>query len=214
MPAVTQDNLESLCDGFLVAHPDFNGIYERYGYPPLWGRPASFLSLLHTILEQQVSRASAQAVVRKMLNDKTDLEADVFLQFADEQLLSFGFSRQKIQYGRSCAEHWLDGRVHPDTLKNMDDATAIAQMKMVKGIGNWTAQVYLLMTLGRPDIWPDADIALVKAYQFLFAVTAKPRVEEMRAIAAQWSPYRSIAARFLWWYYINGIGPGTGKKRK
>lgn len=188
----------------LVARdPDLAAIYHRLGAPPLWAREPGFPTLLLIILEQQVSLASARAAFDRLLAVVSPLTPIGFLQLDDATLRAVGFSRQKASYGRHLAQAIVEGLFDIDALSVLPDDAARAALVARKGIGPWTADVYLLMCLGRPDIWPVGDLALQVAVQAVKRLSQRPTVVEMEEIAALWRPWRAVAARLLWHYYLN-----------
>jgi DNA-3-methyladenine glycosylase II len=172
---------------------DFAKIVSTYGPPPLWEREQGFHTLIHIILEQQVSLASAKAAYNRLEEAVSPLEPKNFLGLTDEELNQIGFSRQKTRYGRELANAILDGSL---------DLSSLGKLEDVKGIGPWTADIYLLMALGRPDIWPRGDLALEVAIQRVKGWLRRPTPEEMRKMSDEWQPWRAVAARLLWHFYL------------
>ena len=201
--------LTSLAEGVGVLaarDPDLAGVVEQYGSPPLWGRDPGFATLLKIILEQQVSLASAAAAYERLLDVLGSLTPGAFLALDDTTLRRVGFSRQKTRYGRMLAEALLDGSLDLESIERLDDDQARESLTSLKGIGPWTADTYLLMALGRPDVWPAGDIALQAAVQDLKGRPARPSPDEMIELAAPWRPWRAVAARILWFHYLGGQG--------
>jgi DNA-3-methyladenine glycosylase II len=182
---------------------DFAGIVAAYGPPPLWGREQGFPTLVHIILEQQVSLASAMAAYNKLVAAVDPLTPQNFLTLTDEELKAIGFSRQKTGYGRALAQAIMDGRLDLPGLETLEDQEARDQLMQVKGIGLWTADIYLLMAMGRPDIWPRGDLALEVAMQRLKGWERRPTPEETGEMSTAWRPWRAVAARLLWHYYLS-----------
>jgi DNA-3-methyladenine glycosylase II len=178
-------------------------VLVRYGPPPLWEREQGFATLIYIILEQQVSLASAKAAYDKLLAYMDPLTPAGFLDLSDDQLKGFGFSRQKSSYGRNLANAILDKSLDLAMLAELDDKAAKARLMQVKGIGSWTADIYLLRALGRPDVWPGGDLALAVAVQRLKGLATRPSPRELDAISRKWKPWRAVAARMLWHYYLN-----------
>ncbi len=183
--------------------PDLQSIVARLGPPPLWAREPGFPSLVHIILEQQVSLASARAAYEKLSAAAVDLSPARFLRFSDGELRGFGFSRQKAGYCRGLAQSIVEGSLDLDALLEMDDLQARSRSMQVKGIGPWTADIYLLMALRRPDIWPTGDLALAAAVQDVKRLPGSPDGEQLEEIAAAWRPWRAVAARILWHHYLS-----------
>ena len=184
-------------------------VVSTYGPPPLWEREAGFHTLIHIILEQQVSLASAQAAYNRLTQAVNPLTPAGFMVLTDEELLKIGFSRQKTSYGRELAAAILNGSLDLPGLDNLGDEEAKAQLMKVKGIGAWTANIYLLMALGRPDIWPSGDLALLIALQRVKGLPGRPTMEDALKISATWQPWRAVAARLLWHFYLSEPRKGT-----
>lgn len=182
---------------------DFAMIASTYGPPPLWEKKQGFPTLIHIILEQQVSLASAKAAYNRLEEAVNPLEPRNFLKLTDEKLKQIGFSRQKTTYGRGLANAIIDGSLNLSGLGKLEDQDAKEQLMKVKGIGPWTADVYLLMAMGRPDIWPKGDLALEVAIQRLKEGSRRPTPEEVRIMSDEWQPWRAVAARLLWHFYLS-----------
>lgn len=198
-------NQASLAEGLrclIAIDKDLAGIVAAYGNPPLWAREPGFPTLIHIILEQQVSLASAQAAFSR-LAAAGQLTPERFLQFNDDELRGFGFSRQKASYGRELSRTIQSSDLDLEELATMNDDGVRKQLMQVKGIGRWTADIYLLMALLRPDVWPAGDLALVKAMQKIKNLSSESTPETFSHIAASWKPWRAVAARILWHYYLS-----------
>jgi DNA-3-methyladenine glycosylase II len=168
----------------------------------MWAREPGFATLVHLVLEQQVSLASARATFVR-LNAATDpLTPAAFLALDDPTLLAIGFSRQKARYGRALAVAVLDGSLDLDGLAVLDDAEVDRRLTAVPGVGPWTATIYRLMVLLRPDAWPAHDMALAQAIAEIRGLEARPSAGEMLALAEDWRPWRAVAARILWHHYL------------
>ncbi|MFT5374075.1 MAG: DNA-3-methyladenine glycosylase II [Candidatus Latescibacterota bacterium] len=182
---------------------DLDAVVRRLGSPPLWLRPNTFASLVHIILEQQVSLASARAVFERLTSQLGELIPSSFLSLDDAELRSLGFSRQKTRYCRELARAVDRGQLDLLVLERCDDEVVREQLIEVKGIGRWTAEIYLLMVLGRPDAWPVGDLAIVRAVRAVKKLDGDPDSAELECLAEAWRPWRSVAARVLWLYYLN-----------
>ena len=178
-------------------------VVSKFGPPPLWEREEGFKTLIYIILEQQVSLASAKAAYDKLLKKIGSITSVNFLKLSDVELKLIGFSRQKTSYGRNLADAIITERLNLTELSDLDDSQAKEQLMNIKGIGSWTADIYLLMALGRPDIWPNGDIALASAVQKLKGVASRPSFEELNRMSLKWKPWRAVAARILWHYYLS-----------
>jgi DNA-3-methyladenine glycosylase II len=183
---------------------DLARVARAYGMPPLWEREEGFATLVLTILEQQVSLASALAAFERLRAAAAHVTPENFLSFDDAQLRAFGFSRQKTLYCRLLARAVLDGELDLRKLALLDDDEARAELMRLKGIGAWTAEIYLLRALMRPDAWPAGDLALQLAAQSIKRLPARPTADELDALAERWRPLRAVAARLLWLHYLEG----------
>jgi DNA-3-methyladenine glycosylase II len=202
-------NLENLAQGldFLSKiDPDLAGTHARLGPPPLWAREPGFPTLVHIILEQQVSLASARAAFTKLKEAAGEITPAAFLEFEPDELKRIGFSRQKAAYCRILASSILNHELDLDNLIRLDDASARSALTRIKGIGPWTADIYLLMVLLRPDSWPIGDLALAVALQELKGLPSRPTPAELERIADPWRPWRAVAARLLWHAYLHKRG--------
>ena len=204
--ALTTESLAQAAATLAAADPDLGRIYAELGPPPLWARPPGFPTLVWIILEQQVSLASARAAFNKLQGALGQVTPEAFLSLDDAELKVAGFSRQKAGYCRGLARAILDGELDLDSLEALDDDAARVRLVRVKGIGVWTANIYLLMCLLRPDIWPPGDLALAAALQELKGLPARPDSAELARLAEPWRPWRAAAARLLWAYYLRPQG--------
>jgi DNA-3-methyladenine glycosylase II len=199
---------ESIAEGvtYLSAiDPQFARIHAELGPPPLWAREPGFPTLVYIILEQQVSLASARAAFTRLQEALGAITPESFLRFDDAELKRIGFSHQKAGYCRGLALSVLKREIDLEQISQTDDESARAALLNIKGIGPWTADIYLLMALLRPDIWPAGDLALAVAYQKLKGLSVRPTTEELNELATPWRPWRAVAARLLWHYYLSGF---------
>lgn len=211
-----QTSLEKACNELAGIEPVFALVIERFGFPPLWEREPSFATLVHIILEQQVSLASALAAFNKLAARVGAVTPENVVSLSDEELRECYFSRQKSSYVRALAEAVLDRSLDLDAIDRLSDHDARAELKKVKGIGDWTADIFLLMALCRPDVMPKGDLALHIAYRKLTAADHTPHADEFLRIAERWKPHRASAARILWHYYLSERPnrPATSKTSK
>lgn len=177
-------------------------IVSRYGMPPAWRREPGFSSLVYAIIEQQVSLASARAVYERLVAAAGDLTAGRFLELRVDELRALGFSRQKIEYCRGLAAEIVSGRLDLPALDTAPDQTIRERLTAIRGIGSWTADVYLLHSLGRPDVWPTGDLALRVAIQEELGMPERPSQSEVAELGEQFRPRRSVAARVFWHGYL------------
>ena len=184
------------CDWLTRAEPRFGRALELTGTPPLRRRQGGFAALLHTICAQQLSVASADSVWAKLCAAEADDPA-VLLTLTEDSLRDCGLSRPKARYARALAEAEIDYAA----LASMPEDEAIAALTAVKGIGVWSAEIYLMFSIGRADVFAPGDLALQEAARMLFDLPGRPTEKALRARAAEWSPWRVAAARLLWAYY-------------
>jgi DNA-3-methyladenine glycosylase II len=193
-------------DALVERDPAIAASVERFGPPPLWSREPSFATLVHLILEQQVSLASALAAFERLrIALGGAVTPDRLLGLDDAAIRSIGFSRQKAGYARDLALALSDGFRLAD-LDTASDEEAHTALTRLRGIGRWTADVYLTMCLLRPDVWPHGDQALVTGAVELLGLPARPSFDELEAIADRWRPYRAVAARVIWHDYLRRRG--------
>ena len=185
--------------------PDLGAIISNFGSPPIWRRPRGFETLVLLILEQQVSLASAKAAFERLAAASGGLTPENLERLRDADFRGAGVSRQKTRYIRHLSACTRDGTLRIDRLSRLDDDAVRAHLTQVKGIGPWTAEVYLLMCLMRPDVWPVGDIALQAAAHEIKELDARPDPETLTALGEQWRPWRSVAARILWHHYLNTV---------
>ncbi|GAB1540058.1 DNA-3-methyladenine glycosylase [Scytonema sp. NUACC21] len=181
---------------------DFAHILETFGTPPIWSREPGFPTLLRIILEQQVSLAAARAVFERLCLLVVPLTPENFLTFNDLQLKEIGFSRQKTVYCYALANAIVNGQLDLTQLETLDETAIRTELKRIKGIGDWTVDIYLLMALQYPDVFPKGDLGLAIALQKIKGLTARPTPDELEAIAESWRPWRAVATRILWHYYL------------
>ena len=195
--------LRSACRHLASVDSDLSIVLQNYGSPPLWDRPAGFATLVHIILEQQVSLASAKACYDKLTAMLGTLTPALLLGLDDAALKSVGFSRQKAAYSRNLAEAILEKRIDLDGLSELPDDQVKVELLKLRGVGHWTADIYLLMAMLRPDVMPKGDLALHAAYQKLTNADARPNADQFIEVAEKWRPHRSTAARLLWHFYLS-----------
>lgn len=200
--ALTEETLARGLSFLAAADADLARVLERCGAPPLWKREAGFETLVYIMLEQQVSLASAKAVYERLLALAAPLTPARLLELDDAALKGIGFSRQKIAYTKGLARAMVEGELNLDALEVMDDEAARRELVKLKGIGSWTADIYLLRALLRPDVWPAGDLALAVAAQRIKRLPARPTPEELNQLSEAWRPWRAVAARVLWQDYL------------
>jgi DNA-3-methyladenine glycosylase II len=202
---LNSDNLREATNWLTQRDASLALVYHQFGYPPIWSRQPGFSTLTHIILEQQVSLASANAAFARLeaqLGGKVTPSGFLSL---DEVVLreKIGYSRQKIGYTRGLAESVVQGSLDLEGLSALPDEAVMEQLTALKGIGAWTAQIYLSECLLRPDILPKGDIALLEAFRQLKGLDARPDHTTFVAGTEHWRPWRSVGIRMLWHYYLN-----------
>jgi DNA-3-methyladenine glycosylase II len=201
---LTEETLHEGLDYLARRDDDLAAVLARRGAPPLWSRAPGFATLLQIILEQQVSLASARATFRRLQELVSPLTPATFLLLEEEALRAIGFSRQKSRYGRAMATAIVTGQLDLDTLAALPDHAVRTALTALPGIGPWTAEIYLLMALLRPDAWPVGDLGVVVGMQKVKRLPQRPTREELDALAEPWRPWRAVATRLLWYEYLAG----------
>lgn len=199
----TSTNYQSICDKLASVDAGLQKIIDSYGYPPFWSRSNSFESLVHIILEQQVSLASALSALNKLRERVEVITPARILLLTDEEMRACYVSRQKNGYIKYLAEALLSGQLNLENFYHLPDDEVRAKLTALKGIGNWTADVYLMFALQRADIFPIGDLAAVNALKRVKQLPSEITREEMLEITAQWAPYRTVAAMLLWHFYLS-----------
>src|SRR4030095_4968563 len=201
-----RQNFHSICDKLARKDKHLYSIIKRFGYPPVWTRTANFQTLIHIILEQQVSLASARAALYKLKEKIGVITPKKLLTLSDEELRACYFSRQKTIYARCLANAIVSKQVILKTFPGLDDPEIRQQLKAIKGIGDWTVDVYLLFALQRTDIFPLGDLAMVNALKEVKELPKETKQEDLLKLAERWRPYRSIATMLFWHHYIQKRG--------
>jgi len=177
-------------------------IHATYGDPPLWQRATGFRTLVHIILEQQVSLSSAKSMLLRLEREIQPFTPERFVELGETHFRGLGVTRQKSAYLVHLAESMVSGRLSLRRLSRLSDDRVLDVLTGIKGIGLWSANIYLLMAMRRSDIWPAGDLALAVAIKELKGLATKPTVEELEQVAEAWRPYRAVAARMLWQHYL------------
>jgi DNA-3-methyladenine glycosylase II len=199
-------NFTLLCNKLAKKDRELRNIIKQYGYPPMWTRPASFQTLILFILEQQVSLASAYAAFKKLKERIGYVTPSKILSLTDEELRSCYFSRQKIVYARELAKAVQSKQLRLNKIAIAHEDEIRIELKKIKGIGDWTVDVYLMHALQRTDLFPLGDIALVNSLKEIKQLHPHTTKEKMLKIAEPWRPYRTIASMILWHAYIQKRG--------
>ena len=201
-----EGNFKFLCNEISRRDADLKFILKTFGFPPVWTRTNNFTTLIHIILEQQVSLASARAALNKLKQKLGTITPQKLLALSDAELKACYFSRQKIVYARHLAEALISRQIKLKTFTTLTDDEIRIQLKQIKGIGDWTADVYLLFALQRADIFPTGDLAMMNALREIKKLPMHTSKEEIIKLSEAWEPYRSIASMLFWHYYIQTRG--------
>ncbi len=201
-----KENFSLICDNLSKRDKHLKQVIGQYGYPPMWTRPNTFQTLILTILEQQVSLASAYAAFKKLKQRIGFVTPDKILALSDAELRTCYFSRQKIVYAKELATAVKEKKINLKKLSLADENTVRTELKKIKGIGDWTVDVYLMHALQRSDLFPLGDIALVNSMKEVKQLAHTITKNEMLEIAESWRPYRTIASMILWHAYIQKRG--------
>lgn len=189
------------------ADKDMAGLIKTIKVLPPRARPQDFDGLVQIIVGQQVSAAAGTSMIKKLREGVGEFTPDNFLRYEVDELRKYSLSRQKATYCLSLAQHIMDGSLQIDKLSKLDNDEVCRQLTQVKGIGTWTAQIYCLACLRRPDVMPSGDLALQVAVQRLKKLPERPTAAQLDEIALAWRPWRSLAARLLWEYYGMQLDP-------
>ncbi len=199
-------NFKKICNKLCKIDKDLHAVVQQYGHPPMWTRPATFQTLILFILEQQVSLASAYAAFKKLKEKVGYVTPAKILALTDAELRSCYFSRQKIIYARELAKAVQSKQLRLARFSNAREDEIRLELKKIKGIGDWTVDVYLMHSLQRSDLFPLGDIALVNSLKEIKQLHKHTTKEDMLSIAESWRPYRTIASMILWHAYIKKRG--------
>ena len=202
MTTQTVFSVEEALDHLRRADPVLSRVIEQVGSYRIAMRPDPYASLLRTILFQQLAGAAAHAIQRRFLalygNDERPPTPEQLLATTDEQFRSTGVSRQKAAYMRDLALHIVDGRLDFDELPNLEDAEVIKRLVAVKGLGEWSAQMFLMFHLGRPDVLPVGDLGVRHGMRIAYQLPEPPGPAQAREIGAPWAPFRSVGSWYMW----------------
>lgn len=201
--SLTRQSLDVAVAELAERDPLMRMLLEQYGLPPLWQRAQNFGTLVHIILEQKVSLASARAVMQRVQELCPDMDPATFLRVPEESLRAAGISARKVSYCQSIAEAVLSGELSLIRLRQCTNEQVMQQLTAIRGIGPWTAGVYLLMAMRRPDAWASGDRALAISLAESESLDEVPSYAELDDRAERWRPHRSVAARLLWHAYLS-----------
>ncbi len=198
----TKENFHKLCDGLAKKDKHLKNIIAQYGYPPMWQRKPNFETLIHIILEQQVSLASAKAALNKLKEKIGNITPKKLLKLTDEELKACYFSRQKTIYARHLAASIVNGELSIKKIVSASNDEIRSELTKIKGIGNWTVDIFLLMGLQRSDIFPIGDLAVINSLKKHKELPHHISREEILLLTERWKPHQSVAAMILWQAYI------------
>jgi DNA-3-methyladenine glycosylase II len=196
-------NFHALCDKICAVDTDLALIIKEHGYPPMWSRPNSLDTLVHFILEQQVSLASALAALNKLREKTGGITVSSILKLSDEEMRACYVSRQKMVYIRGIAETLQKRELDFTELEGLSNESVRERLIPLKGIGNWTVDVYLMFVLHRADVFPIGDLAAVNAVKRAKRLQRDASKEVVLQTAEKWQPYRTIATMILWHHYLS-----------
>jgi DNA-3-methyladenine glycosylase II len=202
MQTFSKENFEQICHQLAAQDIDFQRIIDTHGIPQMWTREPTFATLIHIILEQQVSIMAAKACFEKLKFKIGKVVPEYVLALTDEELKYCGFSRQKIGYARHLAHEILRGSLVLENLQHLDNEQVRKEIKAIKGLGDWSADIFLMFALQRADLFPIGDLALVNGLKTVKNLPKETPKETLLDIAEAWRPYRSVATFLLWHDYI------------
>lgn len=197
----THEDIEAGLSGLVMLDARLGHVVARAGPVPLRRTDPGYRGLASIIVSQMVSKASAAAIWRRMEEKLGEVTAAGVNSLSDEDCRAIGLSRAKAEALRRVAEVVVGGQIDLDAICNIDGSEAIRELTAVKGVGRWTAEVYLLFCAGHPDVFPSGDVALQNAIGHGLGLELRPSAREIDSLAASWSPWRSVAARLFWAYY-------------
>jgi DNA-3-methyladenine glycosylase II len=202
-PTLDEETLRAVAADLAARDPDLAAVLHAFGPPPLWARPPGFATLMYIILEQQVSLASARAAYQRLGQALSPITPQGFLALDEAALKAIGFSRQKMAYGRILAQALVDGTLDLDVLAGLPDDAVRQHLMQIKGLGRWSADIYLMEALLRPDIWPTGDLALAVAVRRVKKLVHTPKPDALHTFGEPYRPYRAVAARLFWHHYLS-----------
>ncbi len=200
--ALTRDTLVAAAKTLARRDPDLADLLGRHGVPPMWGRRPGFACLVQIILEQQVSLVAARTLYLRLVRVAGSVTPEAILQLGEDGLRNAGLTRQKASYCVGLAQKLLRQEIDLSAIAGGEDGAGREQLLAVPGLGPWTVDVYYLMALRRPDVWPQGDLALAIALKRAKRLRERPDATRQRAITKAWAPWRSVAARLLWQAYL------------
>jgi DNA-3-methyladenine glycosylase II len=200
---LTHDGLREATRQLAARDRDLAAVVERFGAPPMWGRRPEFATLVRIIIEQQVSLAAARTMYDRLRTAVGVVTPGSIHHVGIVGLRALGFTGQKSSYCVGLAGMILDGKLDLGRVARAETRDGRAMLLSVRGLGAWSVDIYFLMALRRPDIWPHGDLALADATHKVKRLPARPDYRALTAMAEQWAPFRSVAARILWHHYLS-----------
>jgi DNA-3-methyladenine glycosylase II len=201
--ALTHASLAAAVRALTRRDRDLAALYRQNGLPPMWARRPGFATIIHIVLEQQVSIVAARSLYRRVRDRIGGMTPETVAASGVSRLQKLGLTRQKASYCHGLATAVLDGSLDLSGIARAPDEAGRATLLALRGIGPWSADIYYLMALRRPDVWPVGDLALAVALHEVMGLPARPDALRQQEISARWAPWRSVAARLLWHYYLN-----------
>ena len=203
---INDETLRMGVDVLAERDSDLYRIRDRLGYPPLWAREPGVASLVHIILEQQVSIKAAATMFQRLASHLGSVTPELVQKAGESELRQVGLTRQKARYCVELANRVASGALELLKLDTLDDAQGRSHLLDIPGLGPWTVDVYYMMALRRANVWPQGDLALASALQDIKQLEARPTRDEQLVFAEQWKPWRAVAARMLWMHYLDARG--------
>lgn len=201
--ALTHASLATAVRALARRDRDLAALFRRNGLPPMWARRPGFATLIHIVLEQQVSIVAARSLYRRVRDRIGGMTPESVVRRGISGLHRLGLTRQKASYCHGLARAVLDGSLRMSDIAHAPDGEGRDRLLALRGIGPWSADIYFLMALRRPDVWPVGDLALAVALHEVMGLPARPDARLQQELSAGWAPWRSVAARLLWHYYLN-----------
>ena len=202
LTTLTLHSLDSAVVQLAELDPVLERLYQLNGIPPMWERSNDFATLIHIILEQQVSLASGMAVFNKLKTRINPFDPGSVLTAGETEIRACGVTRQKTRYILNVAGAVAEGSLDFKMLGQLSDVPAAHMLEEIKGVGPWTSAIFLIMALRRPDVWPRGDLALAIATTEAYELEKRPSYADLEIMAKRWKPFRAVAARLLWHYYL------------
>lgn len=204
--ALNENALRQGAEALAAIDPDLAALSARFGVPPLWSREPGFATLVQIILEQQVSLKAAKTMFERLEQALGGVAPASVLGAGEAGLKAQGLTRQKARYCNGLARRVAEGELPLDRLHQLPEPEGRKALLAVPGLGPWSVDIYYLMALRRPDIWPQGDLALAAALQDIKGLEAAPTHAQQQKLSEPWSPWRAVAARLLWVHYLAARG--------